>query len=72
MTEPESQLPDATPNLVRPPRLSRLRRLFLRHVPLSIAAIMVLGPLLFGAGDRISGSHRGYFSRLVALLAPVV
>ena len=26
MTEPESQLPDATPNLVRPPRLSRLRR----------------------------------------------
>jgi translocation and assembly module TamB len=45
MTEPESQLPDATPNLVRPPRLSRLRRLFLRHVPLSIAAIMVLGVL---------------------------
>lgn len=38
MSEPESQLPVSE----QPPRPSRLRRFFLRHVPLGIAGVMVL------------------------------
>ena len=38
MTGPESELPVA-PEPQRPRRPSRLRRFFLRHLPLSVAAI---------------------------------
>ena len=46
MSDPESQLPVPDPEQEQQPRPSRLRRFFLRHVPFTLAGLMLLAALV--------------------------